>query len=60
MSPDQVVDIVSVILNILSVTGGAAWLAAIPQVQKVVQYIPLVGKVVNLFAANVGAAKNRL
>jgi hypothetical protein len=56
MEPLEILDLV---FYILSVTGGAAWLAAIPQVQKFVEVLPIVSKGLNVFAANVGGAKNK-
>lgn len=52
-------DVLDIAMMILSVSGGAAWLAAIPQVQKTIKYLPIAVKVVNTVAANVGAAKNK-
>lgn len=51
--------IMEVVFTLLTVTGAAAWLGAVPLVQKAVRYAPVAKKIIDVLGANVVAAKNK-
>ncbi len=48
----------SLVLDILSIIGGSAVIAASPA-QKVLKYVPAIKKAVDVVAMNIGNAKNK-
>ncbi len=54
---ENIMEWLTLILDILSIIGGSAVLAASPAA-KVLKYLPVAKKVVDVVALNVGEAKN--
>ena len=59
MEPETFSILSEVVFTLLTVSGAAAWLGAVPVVQKVIKYLPLIKKVMDVTGGNVFAAKNK-